>query len=99
MSLDLKDKWTPQQVAEAAKRRRAWAYKGERDVQPHVDAAILADAYLVAMRGVTDPSAVADLLAACEAAAHLLRRMGGANHDPEYSQLTAALRKATGSPI
>ena len=36
----------------------------------------------------------AELLAACKAAASLLRKLGGKNHDPEYSELLAAIAKA-----
>lgn len=42
-------------------------------------------------------AAVLDLLAACKAARDLLRRLGGTNHDPEYSELLAAIAKAEGS--
>ena len=36
------------------------------------------------------------LLKACKAAVFLLRKLGGKNHDPEYSELLAAIRKAEG---
>lgn len=37
----------------------------------------------------------AALLAACQAAESLLRKLGGKNHDPEYSELVAAIASAT----
>lgn len=37
------------------------------------------------------------LLAACKSAASLLRRLGGTNHDPEYSELLAAIAAAEGA--
>jgi hypothetical protein len=39
----------------------------------------------------------ADLLAACEAAAALLRRLGGHNHDPEYAELLAVIERTRGT--
>ena len=39
-----------------------------------------------------------DLLAACKAAHSLLRKLGGTNHDPEYSELADAIAKAEASP-
>lgn len=41
-------------------------------------------------------AAAPDLLAACKSAANLLHRLGGANHDPEYSELLAAIAAACG---
>lgn len=37
-----------------------------------------------------------DLLAACKAARSLLSKLGGKNHDPEFSELEAAIAKAEG---
>jgi hypothetical protein len=36
------------------------------------------------------------LLAACKSAASLLRRLGGTNHDPEYTELLEAIAEAEG---
>ena len=41
-----------------------------------------------------ESAAASELLAACKAAASLLRKLGGTNHDPEYSDLLAAIDKA-----
>lgn len=38
------------------------------------------------------------LLQACKSARSLLRNLGGTNHDPEYSQLVAALAAASPQP-
>lgn len=43
-------------------------------------------------------NAHADLLAACKAARSLLAKLGGKNHDPEYSELVAAIAKAESVP-
>ncbi len=37
-----------------------------------------------------------DLLAACKSAHALLRKLGGTNHDPEYSELASAIARAEG---
>lgn len=47
-----------------------------------------------ALAGIPTPpptGAVAALAAAAQGAAYLLRKLGGTNHDPEYSELVAAL--------
>ena len=41
-------------------------------------------------------AAAPKMLAACKAAHSLLRKIVGKNHDPEYSQLGAAIAKAEG---
>lgn len=41
-------------------------------------------------------AAAPDLLAACKAAHALLRKLGGTNHDPEYSELASAIQRAEG---
>lgn len=40
--------------------------------------------------------AAPDMLAACKSAAQLLFKLGSKNHDPEYSELLAAIAKAGG---
>lgn len=44
-------------------------------------------------------AAAPELLEACESAANLLRKLGGHNHDPEYSELLAAIAKAKGQEV
>lgn len=41
-------------------------------------------------------TAAPDLYAACQSAVSLLRKLGGTNHDPEYTELVNALAKARG---
>jgi hypothetical protein len=62
--------------------------------------------HIVRLRGIGLPSsemaranarliaAAPDLLEACKSAISLLHKLGGHNHDPEYSQLEAAIYKA-----
>ncbi len=63
----------------------------------HADGQRMADA-MNACEGIADPSAVADLLAACKVAAEHLSELieSGVPGFAQLHQLTAAIRKATG---
>lgn len=62
------------------------------DGSPLAEVPRLADAQLI-VRAVNCHE---DFLAACKAAQSLLYKLGGTNYDPEYSELCAAVAKATG---
>lgn len=51
-----------------------------------------AEKYIHAAQTIADLTRQRDtLVAACQSAERLLRKLGGHNHDPEYSELVAAL--------